>query len=67
MGLGMRLITTIGDTDDMEITKTDYNKVIRYLSDSTKMYRLSDKPRHQDRARQIRNLVVKLRNKNKIE
>lgn len=47
----------------MDITKTDYNKVIKYLSDSAKMYRLSDKARHQDRARQIGNLICKLRKK----
>lgn len=47
----------------MDITKTDYNKVIKYLSDSAKMYRLSEKARHQDRARQIHNLIVKLKHK----
>lgn len=45
----------------MEICKTDYNIIIRYLNDATKIYRLSQKARHQDRARQIRNLVVKLK------
>jgi len=49
----------------MELTKTDYGKVIKYLSDSAKMYRLSERARHQDRARQINNLIWKLKKKNK--
>lgn len=49
--------------DNMEICKTDYIKVIRYLSDASKMYRLSEKARHQDRARQMNNLVLKLKRK----
>lgn len=63
----MQRTIIIGDMDktrsDMEICKTDFNTIIRYLSDASKMYRLSEKARHQDRARQIRNLVLKMKKK----
>lgn len=50
----------------MEITKSDLLTTIRYLSDAAKVYAIMPKPKDQDRARQMRNLVRKLKVKNKV-
>lgn len=47
----------------MEISKTDLQKAIAYLSDAAKLYGAMPKPRHQWRAVLIRRLAEKLRKK----
>lgn len=49
----------------MEVSKTDYQKIIAYLSDAAKLYEALPMQSMKCRAHMIRRLIEKLKSKNK--
>lgn len=60
----MRIWAAFQKSFPMEISKTDYNKVVSYLTDAAKLYDALPMLSMKGRAHMIRQLTEKLKKKN---